>query len=176
MPRQTIRSCVTALPQDALRLAGTVRHNLDPEGLIQADELLINALTKTSIWPFIESHGGLDATLDDLKLSAGQLQLFCLTRIVLGRGRSSTRHSAVVVLDEATSNVDPQTDDEVREALRPDLEGRTVIEVAHHLDIVRNYDVIVVMGDGRVMEVGSPDELLARPGSEFQALWASRGL
>lgn len=174
LPRQDIRSKLSAFPQDAFRLPGTVRHNLDPEGKIQADEMLIQALTKTAIWPFLEERGGLDAKLEDLSLSAGQLQLFCLARISLRR--ESSTGGGVVLLDEATSSVDTRTDDEVRAALRPDLEGKTVVEVAHRLEIVRHYDVIVVMAGGKVAEVGNPDELLATPGSEFQALWNSRSL
>lgn len=175
VPRQTIRSRLTALPQDALKLSGTVRRNLDPAETISADQMLIDALTKTTIWPFIEARGGLDAKLDDMSLSAGQMQLFSLSRAIL-RGGESHGPSSLVLLDEATSSVDRQTDDEVRAAIQPDLEGRTVIEVAHHLDIVRNYDVIIVLGDGNLLEIGHPDELLAQPDSEFYSLWASRGL
>ncbi|OAQ99634.1 hypothetical protein LLEC1_06869 [Akanthomyces lecanii] len=174
LPRQDIRSRLSALPQDAFRLPGTVRHNLDPESKIQADELLIQALTKAAIWPFLEPRGGLDAKLEDLSLSVGQLQLFCLARISLRR--ESSTGGGVVLLDEATSSVDTRTDDEVRAALRPDLDGKTVVEVPHRLEIVRHYDVIVVMAGGKVAEVGNPDELLATPGSEFQALWNSRSL
>lgn len=174
LPRQEIRSKLSAFPQDAFRLPGSVRHNLDPEGKVQADELLIQALTKAAIWPFLESRGGLDAKLEDLSLSAGQLQLFCLARISLRR--ESSMGGGVVLLDEATSSVDTRTDDEVRAALRPDLDGKTVVEVAHRLEIVRHYDVIVVMAGGKVAEVGNPDALLATPGSEFQALWNSRSL
>lgn len=174
VPRQTIRSRLISLPQDALRLAGTVRHNLDPEQSIQADEALIEALTKTAIWPYIEAKGGLEAKVEDLIFSAGQLQLFCLARVVLRHGRAAGR-GAVILLDEATSSVDRRTDDQVRDAISANLDGRTVIEVAHRLDIIRHYDVIVVMAEGRVVETGPPDELLAQSGSEFAALWASRG-
>lgn len=174
VPRQEIRSKITAFPQDAFQLGGTVRHNLDPEGKVQADEILVQALTKAAIWPFLEPRGGLDAKMEDLSFSAGQLQLFCLARISLRR--ESSAGGGVVLLDEATSSVDIRTDDEVRAALRPDLEGKTVVEVAHRLEIVRHYDVIVVMAGGKVVESGSPDELLATPGSEFQSLWNSRSL
>lgn len=173
MPRQTIRSRMTALPQDSVIFNGTVRQNLDPEGVIQADEPLIDALKKTSMWSVMENHGGLEAIVDDLGLSAGQMQLFCLSRVILRRGGNSGR---VVLLDEATSSVDKRTDDEVREAIRDDLDGRTIIEVAHRLEIIKDYDVIVVMGAGNVLEVGTPDELLAKSDSEFKSLWDSRGL
>ncbi|ATY64240.1 ABC multidrug [Cordyceps militaris] len=172
LPRQLIRSRLSAFPQDAFRLPGTVRHSLDPEGKTQADEPLIQALTKAAMWPFLQSRGGLDAKHEDLNLSAGQLQLICMARISLRCGSSTG--GGVVLLDEATSSVDTRTDDEVRLALGPDLDGKTVVEVAHRLEIVRHYDIIVVMAGGKVAEVGSPDELLATPGSEFQALWNSR--
>ncbi|KID94351.1 ABC transporter, transmembrane domain, type 1, partial [Metarhizium majus ARSEF 297] len=175
IPRQTIRSRLISLPQDALRLAGTVRHNLDPEQSIQADEALIEALTKTAIWPYIETKGGLEAKVEDLRFSAGQLQLFCLARVVLRHGRAAGA-GAVILLGEATSSVDRRTDDQVRDAISANLDGRTVIEVAHRLDITRHYDVIVIMAEGRVVETGPPDELLAQSGSEFAAMWARRGL
>ncbi|KAJ6446792.1 ABC multidrug transporter [Purpureocillium lavendulum] len=185
IPRQTIRSRLTALPQDAMHLSGTVRHNLDPKGLFSpssstgpasgpktpslGDDALIAALTKTAIWPAVESRGGLDASLSDLGFSAGQLQLFCLARALLST-------SSIVLLDEATSSVDRRTDDEVRRATHDDWKGRTVVEVAHRLELVRDCDVVVVMADGRVQESGPPEELLARPTSAFRALWESQGL
>src|SRR5699024_5581749 len=105
----------------------------------------------------------------DLGFSAGQLQLFCLARALLST-------SSIVLLDEATSSVDRRTDDEVRRAIRDDWAGRTVVEVAHRLELVRDCDVVVVMAEGRVQESGPPDELLARPTSAFRALWESQGL
>lgn len=150
LPRQTIRSRLTTLPQDAVQLAGSVRHNLDPRGLVQAD-------------------APLEADMHGLGLSAGQLQLFCLARALLSRG-------AVVLLDEATSSVDRQTDDEVRRVVREEMRGRTVVEVAHRLELVRGCDLVVVMSEGRVQEAGHPDELLGRPSSAFRALWESQGL
>lgn len=177
LPRQTIRSRLTTLPQDAVQLAGSVRHNLDPRGLVQADAPLEAVLRKTAVWPAVAARGGLDADMHGLSLSAGQLQLFCLARALLSRG-------AVVLLDEATSSVDRQTDDEVRRVVREEvrrvvreeMRGRTVVEVAHRLELVRGCDLVVVMSEGRVQEAGHPDELLGRPSSAFRALWESQGL
>lgn len=169
LPRQTIRSRLTTLPQDAVQLAGSVRHNLDPRGLVQADAPLEAVLRKTAVWPAVAARGGLEADMHGLGLSAGQLQLFCLARALLSRG-------AVVLLDEATSSVDRQTDDEVRRVVREEMRGRTVVEVAHRLELVRGCDLVVVMSEGRVQEAGHPDELLGRPSSAFRALWESQGL
>ncbi|KAG5781755.1 hypothetical protein H9Q73_004573 [Fusarium xylarioides] len=155
LPRQHIRSQITTIPQDPVSLSGTVRHNLDPEQLIQADEILIEALKKTILWGTIETRGGLDADISELGFSVGQRQLSCLARALLS-------HSKIVLLDEPTSSVDNTTDKDVRRIIREVMEGRTVIEVTHRLDYVTDFDLAVVMKDGRVIETGDPKELLAQ--------------
>ncbi|EEU41992.1 uncharacterized protein NECHADRAFT_50921 [Fusarium vanettenii 77-13-4] len=153
VPRQHIRSHVTTVPQDPVSLSGTVRHNLDPEELVQADEILIQALQKTTLWEAIEARGGLDAELSELGFSVGQRQLFCLARALLSRSR-------ILLLDEPTSSVDNATNDDIRKILKEVMDGRTVVEVAHRLDHVTEFDVVVVMGEGRIFEAGDPQELL----------------
>lgn len=169
IPRQDIRSHLTTLPQEPLKLSGSVRHNLDPNDEIQADEPLFDVLRKTSIWPVIESRGGLEADMDELGFSVGQQQLFCLARALLSR-------SNVVLLDEATSSVDRQTDEEIRRVINQEMKGRTVLEVAHRLEVVRDCDMIIVMGEGRIEEVGAPEELMNKENGRFRALWESKGL
>ncbi|VUC37886.1 unnamed protein product [Clonostachys rosea] len=169
VPRQHIRSCLTTVPQDPIRIGGNVRLNLDPEGRIQSDEPLIAALDKAMIWPMIEARGGLEAQVTDLGFSVGQMQLFALARALLSR-------SKVVLLDEATSSVDRTTDEEIRRIIRDELKGRTVLEVAHRLEIVRDFDLVVVMGHGEILETGSPEELLARPSSELRKLCDRKGV
>ncbi|KAF5553404.1 Canalicular multispecific organic anion transporter 2 [Fusarium napiforme] len=146
IPRQHIRSQITTIPQDPVSLSGTVRHNLDPEKLIQADEILVEALKKTTLWASIDTRGGLDADLSELGFS-------------------------IVFLDEPTSSVDSATDKDVRRIIREVMQGRTVIEVSHRLDYVTDFDLVVVMKDGRVIETGDPKELLA----QNSALKALRG-
>ncbi|KAI8713576.1 hypothetical protein NCS52_01302400 [Fusarium sp. LHS14.1] len=162
IPRQHIRSHITTVPQDPVSLSGTVRRNLDPEELVQADEILIQALQKTTLWEAIESRGGLDADLGELGFSVGQRQLFCLARALLSR-------SKVLLLDEPTSSVDNATNDDIRKILKEVMDGRTVVEVAHRLDHITDFDVVVVMGEGRIIEVGDPQELL-KEGSALKAL------
>ncbi|KAF5538149.1 Canalicular multispecific organic anion transporter 2 [Fusarium phyllophilum] len=164
LPHQHIRSQITTIPQDPVNLSGTVRHNLDPEALIQADEILIEALKKTTLWATIDTRGGLDTDLSELGFSVGQRQLFCLARALLS-------HSKIVLLDEPTSSVDNATDKDVRRIIREVMEDRTVIEVTHRLDYVTDFDLAVVMKDGRVIETGDPKELLV----QNSALKALRG-
>ncbi|KAK2484098.1 hypothetical protein H9L39_05890 [Fusarium oxysporum f. sp. albedinis] len=155
LSRQHIRSQITTIPQDPVSLTGTVRQNLDPEALIQADEILIEALRKTTLWATIDTRGGLDADLSELGFSVGQRQLFCLARAFLS-------HSKIVLLDEPTSSVDNATDKDVRRIIREIMQGRTVIEVTHRLDYVTDFDLAVVMKDGRIIETGDPKELLVQ--------------
>ncbi|OHE99829.1 hypothetical protein CORC01_04965 [Colletotrichum orchidophilum] len=173
LPRSAIRTSLTTLPQDPVLLPGTVRENLDPGGHTP-DADLISALRKMAVWEPVESRGGLDADMSATGLSAGQKQLFCLARALLGKQRR--RGGGIVLLDEATSNVDHATDEEVRKVLAEEFkgEGVTVVEVAHRLEAIVGYDVIVVMHEGRVVEVGKPQELMGRS-SRFRSLWDSRG-
>ncbi|KAH7198422.1 P-loop containing nucleoside triphosphate hydrolase protein [Fusarium flagelliforme] len=164
MSRQYIRSQILTIPQDPVSLSGTVRKNLDPEELVQADEMLIQALKKTTLWPTIEVRGGLDADLSSLGFSVGQRQLFCLARALLS-------HSSIVLLDEPTSSIDKTTDKEVRDIIQEVMHGRTIIEVTHRLDHVTDFDIAVVMENGRIIETGEPRELLTHE----SALKALRG-
>ncbi|EKJ79255.1 hypothetical protein FPSE_00566 [Fusarium pseudograminearum CS3096] len=155
IPRQYIRSQITTIPQDPVSMSGTVRHNMDPEELAQADEMLITALKMTTIWSAVETRGGLDADISALGFSVGQCQLFCLARALLS-------HSKIVLLDEPSSSVDDATTKEVRQVIREVMHGRTVIEVTHRLDHVTDFDIVVVMKDGRIVETGNPRDLLTQ--------------
>ncbi|KAK1701087.1 putative ABC multidrug transporter [Colletotrichum godetiae] len=172
LPRSAIRTSLTTLPQDPVLLPGTVRENLDPGGHTP-DVDLISALREMKVWEPIEARagGGLDTEMSATGLSAGQKQLFCLARAVLRK-----RSGGIVLLDEATSNVDHATDEEVRKVLDEVFgeAGVTVVEVAHRLEAIVGYDVVVVMHEGRVVEVGKPKELLVQA-SRFRSLWDSRG-
>ncbi|VUC26951.1 unnamed protein product [Clonostachys rosea] len=168
LSRQQVRSQLTTVPQEPLKLSGSIRHNLDPEDRIQADEVLMEALRKATIWPIIESRGGLDAIASDIGFSVGQQQLFCLARALLSR-------SKIVLFDEATSSVDAATEKEIHRIIKEELVGRTIIEVAHRIQSIKEYDVAVVMGGGRVLEVGNPEELLGRD-SELKRLWEAQDI
>ncbi|KAK1958778.1 ABC multidrug transporter [Colletotrichum sublineola] len=169
LSREAIRSHFITLPQDPVTLPGTVRTNLDPNGSFDGqsgDEALLEALKKTCLWDdVIKSRGGLDASFAELGLSHGQQQLFALARAILHKDQSR-----VVLLDEATSSVDHKTDKLLQEVIRKEFSSHTILAVAHRLRTIEDYDVVVVMDNGRIVEVGNPRQLREQSGSAFQRL------
>ncbi|OAA65704.1 ABC transporter [Niveomyces insectorum RCEF 264] len=157
-----LRESLVALPQDPMFLAGTVRYNLDPlEKATEAE--LLDVLDRTQLRSVIDEKGGLDADLNTDWLSAGQRQLFCLARAM-------TRKSRVLLLDEATSSLDRETEAFVDKLIRTDFAEWTAIVVAHRLRTVADFDKVLVLQEGRVIEYDSPKELLERD-SMFKTLW-----
>jgi ABC-type multidrug transport system fused ATPase/permease subunit len=166
IPREIIRSRLVTIPQDPFILSGSVRLNIDPTSSA-SDDLIITALTKVGLWSILSERGGLDAEMTANPLSQGQQQIFCLARAMLRTG------GKILVLDEATSNVDAETDQLMQRLIREEFAGYTIITVAHRLDTVLDSDRIVVLDSGTIVEVGSPSELLSRA-SAFRELTGRR--
>lgn len=106
-------------------------------------------LEKVRLRNVIENKGGLDAEMNTVGLSQGQKQLFCLARALL-------RNSKVVVLDEATSSVDAETDAEMRKVIKEEFQGRTMIIVAHRLESIAECDAVAILDGGRLVELSDP--------------------
>lgn len=102
-----------------------------------------------------------------LELSAGQKQLLCLARMLL-------RGSDIVLLDECTASVDHDTARVMSAVLQEQLHSCTVLQIAHEVERVMEYDAVMVMEAGEAVEVGQPEALLRRAGSAFAALCAAR--
>lgn len=164
LPREIIRTRIIAIPQDPFIFADTVRVNADPFG-IATDEQIIAALTKVQLWSTLETRGGLDAQMKTQPLSQGQQQLFALARALLRRTRSK-----ILILDEATSNVDAETDKLMQEIIREEFRAHTIVTVAHRLDTILDADVVAVLDAGELVEFGPPGELLAMEHSRFRQL------
>ncbi|GJD02569.1 ABC transporter [Colletotrichum higginsianum] len=162
VPINELRESLVALPQDPLFLPGTVRRNLDPFDA-RDDDAVWAALDKTGLKALFEDKGGLEADLKTDWLSAGQKQLFCMARAVL-------RNSRVLLLDEATSSLDQATEQVVQDLIRSEFQGWTVVVIAHRLKAVADFDKIVTLQDGRVVEFDRPTTLLEK-GGVFASLW-----
>ncbi|KAL6795285.1 P-loop containing nucleoside triphosphate hydrolase protein [Trichoderma sp. SZMC 28012] len=166
IPRETIRSRIITVSQDQFVLPGTIRHNIDPSASY-TDNAIVEALRAVDLWTVIDSRGGLDATFEEDMLSHGQKQLFFLARAVLKKDCGK-----VVLLDEASSSLDKETEQMVRTTINTHFKSHTVISIAHHLETILDFDRVVVMDKGRVVEVGPPRELLQSAGhGKFKALW-----
>ncbi|PYH88676.1 putative ABC multidrug transporter [Aspergillus ellipticus CBS 707.79] len=165
LPRQKIRSRINGVSQSPLLIKGSVKTNLDPNGFT-SDEAMNDALRSVGLSTKVEEKGGLDVDIDDLFLSHGQQQLFCLARAILRPGN-------ILVLDEATSSVDTRTDEIMQQIIREKFSSHTILTVAHKLDTILDYDKVVVLEAGRLVECGTPHNLLASDNSHFSKLYAS---
>ncbi|KAM0261709.1 hypothetical protein ACHAQJ_002161 [Trichoderma viride] len=165
-PREIIRSRLITVTQDQFVLPGTIRQNIDPSSSY-SEQAILEALHAVDLRTVIDSRGGLDAIFEEDMLSHGQKQLFFLARAVLKKDCGK-----VVLLDEASSSLDKETEQMVRTTINTHFKNHTVISIAHHLETILDFDRVVVMDKGRVVEVGSPRELLQSAGhGKFKALW-----
>ena len=136
---------------------------MDPFGQL-SDAQLWEALEAVQLKDRVAaSEEGLSTLIEESAafFSVGQKQLFCLARVLL-------RKTPVLVLDEATANVDPQTDALIQEALRgPLFTGITVLAIAHRLNTLLDYDMVLVLDQGQIKEQGNPKELAQKEDGIF---------
>ena len=160
-----LRKAIGVIPQENRGFQGTIRSNLDPFGEHDDTELW-QVLEAAQLRDFVSNlEGGLDSpvSIGGSNLSSGQLQQ-------LGLARALLRRTPIVVLDEATSSLDLETDSIVQQTIRKHFAHATVITIAHRISTILDSDMIVVMEAGRIAEVGKPGELLEKDGSLFAAL------
>ncbi|KAJ5246170.1 P-loop containing nucleoside triphosphate hydrolase protein [Penicillium chermesinum] len=165
LSRSRIRSSLNTIPQQAFFLHGSVRLNLNSRQDV-SDEKIIDALQETDLWSHIESKGGLDTDMSEDLLSHGQQQLFCLARAMC-------KSSQIVIMDEATSSVDSDSEKLMQSVIRKHFKDQTIIAIAHKLDTILDYDKIAFMDQGRVIEFDKPQALLSMEKSAFRSLYNS---
>lgn len=152
---QQLRSRITVVCQDPVELPGSIRHNLDPSNLAGShsatesfdDAALREMLSKVGLWDNVSAKGGLDEELSSIGFSQGQMQLFCLARAILHQRLTDGK---LVLVDEATSSVDDETDKRMQALMKEAFSGCTVITVAHRLDSIQGVDRTLVLEGGRM--------------------------
>lgn len=158
LSRHALRSGYGMVLQDTWIKQGTVRENIAFGKPGATDEEIIRAAKEAHSWEFIERlPQGLDTVLHEDSISQGQKQLLCITRVMLTL-------PPMLILDEATSSIDTRTELLIQEAFDKLMQGRTSFIVAHRLSTIRSASLILVMRDGKIIEQGSHEELLARGG------------
>lgn len=166
---QTLRESLSIIPQEPVLFAGTIAYNLDATGKASESAMweALEAASPELAAQFRASGKGLESPISEggNNLSQGQRQLICLARALV-------RKSKILVMDEATSSVDATTDQQVQATIRREFvqKGVSVVTVAHRLDTVLGYDKIAVLGDGELLEYGTPSELLKLPRGELRQL------
>ncbi|XP_006210591.2 ATP-binding cassette sub-family C member 2 isoform X1 [Vicugna pacos] len=154
-----LREKLTIIPQDPILFSGSLRMNLDPFNNY-SDEEIWKALELAHLKSFVAglqlglSH---EVTEGGDNLSIGQRQLLCLARALL-------RKSKILIMDEATAAVDLETDQLIQTTIQNEFSHCTTITIAHRLHTIMDSDKVMVLDQGKIVEYGSPEELLKNPG------------
>ncbi|RZB39259.1 ABC tran domain containing protein, partial [Asbolus verrucosus] len=162
IPLEHLRSKISIITQEPVLFLGTIRKNLDPFDEFN-DLQLWNALEEVELKSMVSNLPlGLESVVAEggSNFSVGQKQLLCLVRIMLKKNK-------IVVLDEATANVDLKTDKLIQSAIRRKFKECTVLTVAHRLNTVMDSNKIMVMDDGNIVEFDDPQTLLKNQSGRF---------
>ncbi|CAH1105147.1 unnamed protein product [Psylliodes chrysocephalus] len=165
-----LRSKISIIPQEPVLFSGTLRKNLDPFDEYK-DEILWNALEEVELKHAVdELPSGLDSKMAEggSNFSVGQRQLVCLARAIV-------RNNKILVLDEATANVDPHTDGLIQTTIRTKFANCTVLTIAHRLHTIMDSDKVLVMDAGEAVEFDHPHTLLQDQNGVFYSLVMETG-
>ena len=160
-----IRKQMSVIPQSAMLFISSLKDNLDPFHE-HSDEEITKVLHKVRLGVLLEQlPEGLNSQINSkgLSLSAGQKQLVCLARAIL-------RKNKIVMIDEATANVDSETDEFIQSQLMKRFKHSTLIIIAHRLRTIIESDWIIVMDEGATKEEGHPRDLVKKPNSQFLSM------
>ena len=153
---KSLRSKIGIVPQEVLLFGGSIRENIAYAKPSATEEEIIQACKKANAWQFISQFPqGLDTLVGErgVKLSGGQRQRVAIARAIL-------KDPAILILDEATSSLDAESESLVQQALDELMKGRTTLIIAHRLATIRKVDRIYVLSEGKIVEEGSHQELV----------------
>ncbi|XP_067131316.1 ATP-binding cassette subfamily C member 4-like [Centruroides vittatus] len=171
MGLRDLRSKISIIPQDPMLFTGSLRRNMDPFNEY-SEEMMWNAIEEVQLRELISKlPGGLDTHLTEggRNFSVGERQLICLARTIL-------RQNKILVMDEATSNIDKKTDSCLQKIIREKFESCTVLTIAHRLHTIIDSDRVLVLDSGKVQEFDSPYALLKNVNGVFYNLVKKMGV
>ena len=161
---QTARRSMAVIAQDPVLFGGSLKRNLDPLS-VQTDLDLWTALEEVQLKAMVEKlPGQLEYRVNETgsNFSVGERQLVCLARALVQK-------SKIIVMDEATANVDFKTDNLIQEVIRHKFKDSTVLTIAHRLNTIMDYDKVLILDGGRMVEFDKP-EILIQNGGIFAEL------
>jgi ABC-type multidrug transport system fused ATPase/permease subunit len=167
----SVRAAVRGVAADGMLFKGTMAANIRYGRLDATDEEIVEAAELAGLGPVIERlREGLNAAIGDrgVELSVGERQRVLLARAFVAR-------PAILVLDEATANLDFRTEAQVKTALERLAHGRTTLMITHRRSMLTDVDRVIVLRDGRIEQDGSPEELLKADGYFRQMMRAEEG-
>ncbi len=165
-PVSALRSQMAIVPQDIFLFGGTIRENIAYGKPGSTEAMVMEAAIKANAWDFITQFPqGLDTLVGErgTQLSGGQRQRIAIARAVL-------KDPKILILDEATSSLDSESERLVQDALEKLMKGRTSIVIAHRLSTIRQADHILVLDNGRIVEQGTHEQLLLVAGGIYRNL------
>ncbi|KAM3143254.1 hypothetical protein pb186bvf_004586 [Paramecium bursaria] len=160
---QQIRESITMIMQDATIFTGSIRDNIDPLKT-RGDQEILKIMEDCCLASFVEKRNGLDGPIDANNMSVGEKQLLCIARAVL-------RQNKIVLIDEATANIDIETETIIQETIKKAFKECTVITIAHRINTILHSDKILVVDKGRVAEFGQTQDLLGNKDSLFYQIY-----
>ena len=156
---QTARRSMAVIAQDPVLFGGSLKRNLDPFS-VQTDLDLWTALEEVQLKAMVEKlPGQLEYRVNETgsNFSVGERQLVCLARALVQK-------SKIIVMDEATANVDFKTDNLIQEVIRHKFKDSTVLTIAHRLNTIMDYDKVLILDGGRMVEFDKPEILILNGG------------
>ena len=158
---QILRQSLTIIPQEPILLEGNIRDNIDPSKTFNDSEIM-KLLKEVGLGDFM-SDKTLDYKIEENghNISVGEKQLICIARAML-------KKTKILLMDEATANIDYRTEAALKKNIHEDMEESTVMTIAHRIKTIINYDKILVLKEGEIEEFDTPERLIEKKGLFYQ--------